>query len=385
MKRFLKGFIKYVKRLDKFLLLLCVIASLFGVYLLRTIYENGINPSAVSSRTWRTQLTACIGGSVCALIISAINYKLLSKFWFVYAAVALVLSALLFTPLGMSTPGSSEVNWLNLGFMQIQPSEFLMVAFIMSFSAHLCKIGDKMNQLAHFLLLCLHVMIPVGLITLQDNTGSSVIILFVFLTMLFMAGLSWRYVIAGTLAAPVLGYVFWNFYAKDYQKLRILVIFDKEKQASEVLGAFHQQMQGLIAMSSGGLTGQGLSGGEYVSLFAIHNDFMFAYIGMTLGLIGCVLTLLLLLVICVRVLMVMGAARDLQGRLICAGVFALIFSHCVLNVGMVTVVLPVIGVPLPFVSAGGSSTLALFIAAGLVSSVWAHKEKEYHMFYTEKD
>jgi len=380
-----KSGLKFLKRLDKVLLLLCVGASLFSAYMLYTMYQNGINPSAVTAKVWKTQLGAAAVGFVCALVITAVKYNFLLRIWYVYSGLALVLSLLLFTPLGMSTPGSREINWLNLGFMQIQPSEFLMVAFIATFAAHLSKIGGKLNQLPHFMLLCLHVMAPVGIITLQGNTGTSVILLSIFITMLFAAGLSWKYFLAGIVSIPALGWAFWNFYAKDYQKNRILVIFDKELQQREIKGIFHQQNLSLIALGSGGLTGQGVSGGEYTSIFGIHNDFIFSYIGMTLGFVGCVATLALLMFICVKILSVMSSAKDLSGRLLCAGVFALFFTHSVLNVGMATVVLPVIGVPLPLISSGGSSTLSMYCAVGLVTSVRAHREKEYHLFYTEKD
>jgi len=381
----LKSGLKFLKKLDKALLLLCVGASLFSSYMLYTMYRNGINPSVVTARVWKMQLGAAAVGLICALIITAVKYNFLLRIWYVYSGLALALSLLLFTPLGMSTPGSREINWLNLGFMQIQPSEFLMVAFIATFAAHLSKIGDKLNQLPHFILLCLHVLAPVGIITLQGNTGTSVILLSIFITMLFAAGLSWKYFLAGIVSIPALGWAFWNFYAKDYQKNRILVIFDKELQQREIKGIFHQQNLSLIALGSGGLTGQGVYGGEYTSIFGIHNDFIFSYIGMTLGFVGCVAVLALLMFICVKILSVMSSAKDLSGRLLCAGVFALFFTHSVLNVGMATVVLPVIGVPLPLISSGGSSTLSMYCAAGLVASVRAHREKEYHLFYTEKD
>jgi len=385
MKRALNSFLKYLKRLDKVLPLLCMAASLFSAYMLYTMNQNGINPSVVTARVWKTQLGAAAVGLICALVISAIKYNFLLRIWFVYSGIALFLSLLLFTPLGMSTAGSAEINWLNLGFMQIQPSEFLMVAFIMTLSAHINKVGDKINRLPHLALLCLHAMVPVGIITLQGNTGTSVIILSIFITVLFVAGLSWKYFLAGLISVPALGFAFWNFYAKDYQKNRILVIFDKEIQQREIKGIFHQQNLSLIALGSGGLKGQGVSGGDYVSIFGIHNDFMFSYIGMTLGFIGCVLTLLLILLICVKILSVMSASKDYSGRLICAGVFALFFTHSVVNVGMATAILPVIGVPLPLISSGGSSTLSLYCAVGLVMSVFLHREKQYHMFYTEKD
>jgi len=377
---------KYFKRLDKLLLLLCMTASVFSVYLLYTMQVNEINPSVISNRTWFMQGLTAAAGVIVALIIAAINYRFLSKLWFIYAPIALTLSLLLFVPgLGMSTEGSTEINWLNLGFFQIQPSEFVTVAFIMTFSTHLHKVGEKMNQLHHMLLLCLHAFFPIIIMVLQDNTGAPMLVLFIAITMLFTAGLSWKYILAGIVATPVIGYAFWNYYAKEYHKLRILVVLDKEIQEQEILRFFHQQSRGLYALGSGGLTGQGLYGGDYIHIFAIHNDFIFAYIGMTLGFVGCVLSLLLLLSICIKLLSAASAARDSLGRLICCGAFSTVFFHTVINVGMVVAVTPVVGVPLPFISAGGSSTLALYIAIGLSMSVWAHKEKKYHMFYTEKD
>jgi len=325
-------------------------------------------------------------GIVAALIIAALNYRFLSRLWFIYAPIALGLSLLLFVPgMGMSTQGSEEINWLNLGFFQIQPSEFVTVAFILTFATHLHKIGNKLNMPHHFLLLCLHAGVPAGIMVLQHNTGAPVLLLLVFLTMLFAAGLSWKYILAGLIAAPAIGWAFWNYYAKEYHKLRILVVMDLEVQQEEMQRFFYQQLQGLMALDAGGLTGQGLFGGNYITMFAIHNDFIFAYIGNALGFVGCILTLLLILAICVKLLMVANAARDTLGRLICFGAFATVFFHSVINVGMVTALTPVVGVPLPFISAGGSSTLALYIAIGLVLSVWANREKKYHMFYEEKD
>jgi len=348
--------------------------------------RNGINPDVISSRTWKIQLGAAVVGVCCALVISLVDYKLIAKIWlFTYAPISLILSLLLFTSLGVTTEGSTEINWLDLGFIQIQPSEFLTVAFIMTFSYHIYKVGDKLNQIPHVLLLCLHAFIPIVIMILQDNTGAPMLVLFIFLLMLFMAGISWKYIAVAVVALPLVGFLFWNFYAKEYHKLRILVIFDEQIQQQEIRGFFHQQHRSLMAMGSGGLTGQGLSGGDYISIFAIHNDFIFAYIGMTLGLIGCILVLLLILVKCIKLLTVMGKAKDPLGRAICSGVFATIFFHTVINVGMATVVTPVVGVPLPFISSGGSATLSLYIAIGLVLSVWSHREKQYHMFYTEKD
>jgi rod shape determining protein RodA len=381
----------YFKKSDKLLLLLCIAASAFSVLLLHTMHTNEIkpyvNPNTITSdRLWLAQLLTAGAGIFAALVIAAINYRFLAKFWFVYAPIALTLSLLLFVPaLNMRTPGSEAITWLNLGFMQIQPSEFLTVAFILSFATHLHKVGDKMNELHHVILLCVHALVPAAIMALQGNTGTPVLVLLIFLTMLFVAGLSWRYILAGAIAAPLAVYVIWNYYAKEYHKLRILVVLDSQIWEQELQRYSHQQNLSLIALDSGRLTGQGLTGGEYVSVFAMQNDFIFAYIGMTLGFVGCVLTLLLILSICIKILSVASVARDNLGRLICFGAFSTIFYHTVINIGMVVAVTPVVGVQLPFISAGGSSMLSLYCAIGLVLSVWAHKERKYHMFYTEKD
>jgi rod shape determining protein RodA len=272
--------------------------------------------------------------------------------------------------------------------VEIQPSAFLKVAFILTFSKHLHWLNrdgeNRMNQIKHMALLCLHGMLPIGIILVQKDMGTAMVILGIFLFMLFVGGMSWKYILAGAIASPLLALAFWEIVAEEHHKMRILVLTDIELQEAERLGMFFQQWQGLIALNSGGLTGQGFFGGEYMYMFAIHNDFIFAYIGMVAGFIGCVASLALLLLICIKMLSVSGLARDCLGRMICCGVFAMLFLHTTVNVAMVTATGPVVGIQLPFYSAGGSSTLAQWTAVGLVLSVWAHRKKEYHMFYEEE-
>ncbi|MCL1831654.1 MAG: FtsW/RodA/SpoVE family cell cycle protein [Oscillospiraceae bacterium] len=379
---------KFLKRLDKALLLMCIAASVFSIFLLYTMHYNNVNPAVVSSRTWKMQALAAGTGLTIALSLSAISYRFLSKVWYVPAGIALTLSLLLFTPLGKRTGEAADLNWLDLGIIEVQPSAFMLVAFILTMSTHLSYLNrdgeNKMNQLHHMALLCLHAMVPMGLLTLQKDTGTTIIFTGVFLIMLFLAGLSWKYIVALGVASPIAGVVLWNL-ARNYQMTRILVLIDPEVREAEMLGIYYHQHSGLIALNSGGLTGQGFTGGEYTYLFAVHNDFIFAYIGMVAGFVGCLLAVLLLLSICTKVLTVGSVSRDYLGRMICCGVFAMFFFHMVINVAMVTAVGPVVGVQLPFYSAGGSSTLAQWIAVGLVLSVWGHRKREYHMFYEEED
>jgi rod shape determining protein RodA len=219
----------------------------------------------------------------------------------------------------------------------------------------------------------------------RGDFGTTLVFMLITFTMLFIAGLWWRYVAIIAAMVPVAAFVFWNFIFKAYHKLRILVLIDPEVREAEMLNFYMQQNQSLIAIGSGQMTGRGLFGGEYTYVPAYQTDFIFSYIGMTLGFVGCVATLALIAFILIRILHNCLIAKDALGRYMCIGVFSMIIFNTIINVGMTLAVMPVIGQTLPFISAGGSSVLALFMAIGLVLSVRVHKDKKYHMFYTEKD
>ncbi|MBQ9483953.1 MAG: FtsW/RodA/SpoVE family cell cycle protein, partial [Ruminiclostridium sp.] len=198
-------------------------------------------------------------------------------------------------------------------------------------------------------------------------------------------GISWKYMLLATVAVPAAVYFAWTNLMQPYQIKRIQILWDTQMQEEEMLGIYMQQYLGKKALGSGRITGLGIFGSDkYTYVPEIDTDFIFAYIGMTLGFIGCIITVLLLAVICVKVLSVASGAKDSLGRLICIGVFAVIFSHSVINIGMDLGVLPVIGIPLPFISAGGTSVISLYMAIGLVMSVYYHRRIEEHMFYKEK-
>ena len=382
--RILKKILEYIKRLDKLLILLCLGASAFGIVLLYSLSVNEF--AGVDISYYKTQVIATILGVAVMLVIAAVNYRFISKIWFIYAPVALLLVLLLFTGLGQGRTGADDVGWLQVGSFTIQPSELLKVAFIMTFSTHLYKDQKNINRPAHFLLLCAHGLFPVGLISLQGDDGTAMVFLCMFVVMIIIAGISWKYILAGCLALPAGIYLAWNFLMQPHHKKRFLILFDPEMQKEEVNGIWYQQYWGKIALGSGGMTGEGLFGGDnYVYTSELHNDFIFAYIGNALGFVGCLATIVLLLAVCLKVYANSVSARDNLGKYICVGVFSMILFHMIINVGMVLAVMPVIGIPLPFISAGGTSTVALYASVGLVLSVYAHRERKYHMFYTEKE
>ena len=384
MKKALKYISDYWKSLDKALLLLCVIVSAFSIFLLFTLNVSGIS-GQVSSRQWKINAVASGIGILTALLLSAIDYKLISKLWWIYAPVTLILVLLLFTSLGRGVEGADDIGWLNLGFIQFQPSELLKIAFIMTFATHLSKVGQRLNEPLNMLLLCVHGAVPTLIIMKQGDDGSALVFISIFVIMLFAAGISWKYMLLAIVAVPAVVYFAWTNFMQPYQIKRIQILWDTEMQQEEMLGIYMQQYLGKKALGSGGLTGLGVFGSDkYTYVPEIDTDFIFAYIGMTLGFIGCIVTVILLAALCLKFLSVASSSKDNLGRLICIGVFAVFFSHSVINIGMDLGVLPVIGIPLPLISAGGTSVISLYAAVGLVMSVYSHRHKEEHMFYTEK-
>lgn len=384
MKLILSKIKTYFGKLDKLLLFMCMGIACFAVFIQYTLYENDIS-SAVTASQYKTQIIAFIAGIVIAMALAAINYKYLAKLWFIYVPLAMGLTLLLFTPLGIQREGADDIGWLDLGIMTIQPSEILKLAFILSLAVHLSKVEDRMNEPIHFILLCIHGAIPTLLIRQTGDDGSALVFLFIFICMMFAAGLSWKYLVMIAVAIPPAVYVLWNYLMQPHQQKRFQVLWDAQMQEDEALGIYMQQRVGKIALGSGGLTGLGLSGGDYTYVPEIHNDFIFSYIGMTMGLLGCLLVVGLIAALSLKILSNASGAKDSLGRLICIGVFALIVFHTTVNIGMVLGIAPVIGIPLPFFSAGGTSGMCLFAAIGLVLSVSYHNSTKYRMFYTEKD
>lgn len=144
---------------------------------------------------------------------------------------------------------------------------------------------------------------------------------------------------------------------------------------------------GISALRSGGVFGKGLFNKDesYISVPEMHNDFMFSYIGQVFGFVGTLGVIILLMYICLKILADSTVTRDSMGKFICMGVFGMILSHCIMNIGMVLKVMPVIGVPLPFLSAGGTAMVCMYASIGLVMSAYRHNQKKYNMFYDDDE
>lgn len=369
-------FFDYLKRLDKLLLLsvsLCATLSIICIY---SIYNAQV--VEISENQWYTQTVSALIGIILSFIITAIDYKKIANLFWVYVPVSLVLVGLTFTSLGYGRGEADDIAWIDLGFISIQPAEILKIAFLLSFSLHLSKVGEDINRFLNFILLCIHGLIPIGIVALQGDYGTAIVFGVMCAFMMLFAGLSIRYIAPILASIPIILYLLWTYVLGSVHKNRILVLFNP---GSDPLGIEYQQNLGKKALAEGGLFGKGLFQQEYSTVPEIHNDFIFAFVGQALGFVGCVVLLIVFTFICIRILCDRLKCKDSLGKNICVGTFAMIFIHCFMNIGMVLGVMPVIGIPLPFMSAGGTAMVSMFVAIGLVLSTQSHNQKPKRMFY----
>ena len=371
MRRIFTAIADYIRETDKLLLALCLAASLFGSFMIlsATNYTG-------SSRYFYVQLIATFLGLTAAIVISLFDYKNIVRFWplIMGGSVALVLATFWF---GYTPEGSDDSAWLMLpGGMNLQPSELLKIAFSITFAKHVSILREAdLTKFRNVALLALHGVAPFGLIVAQGDDGSAMILFIIFLFMFFAAGVQLRYFAAGAAAIAIAAPIAWFRVMDTWQKRRFLILFDHDM---DPLGIGWQQGQSISAIASGGTLGKGYMNGTYVQSGAVpkgYNDFIFASIGEELGFVGAFVAVLLLLLICLRILIISRQSRDRTGMIICVGIFAMFAAQTIVNVGMCLYLLPVVGVTLPFFSAGGTSLLCLYLGIGLVLSVYKHRHK----------
>lgn len=367
----------FFKRIDHLLLILVTICAGTSVLMLYTMWDRQIT-AEVDSNDWIVQLIAMGVGIIGCLIVSAMDYHKLAKLWFLYAPVALGLSALTFTSLGYGREGADDIAWVDFGFVQIQPAEILKLVFLLTFSLHISKVRKRINQPLHLILLGMHAAVPMGIVAVQGDYGTAIVFAAMTVTMLFAAGLSLWYFLGGLVLSPIAIWFMWTYVFGDVHRKRILVLIHP---GTDPLGLEYQPDLSIKALKAGGLFGLGLEAEGYVNVPEMHNDFIYAFIGQAFGFVGAVAAVVLLTAITLRIFADSRAAKDTMGRTICMGVFAIMFTHAVMNIGMVLKVMPVIGVPLPFLSAGGTAMVSMYLCIGLVISAYTHNRRKYRVFY----
>jgi len=369
--RVLRPFINYLKRTDKLYWLIMLSISAYSLLLLKTV------PLPDTKRSYFVvQLIAILLGYAGAIVFTLIDYREITNYWYIVAGFCLFL--IIYTQIfGIAVTSSGGVNakaWIKLPGGTFQPSELVKIGFILTFSKHLSalKERDLFKKPVHVILLALHAAVPVVLVHFQGDDGTAIIFFCMFLAMSFGAGI----IFAGIAAAFPLA---WKYILKDYQKERFLTTYrlDDPNLSSDVLQRYGwQQIQGRISIGSGQLWGRGLFNSPRIKSGVVpvqEKDFIFSIAGDQLGFIGCTLLMLLLLFLLLRTLRIARKSPDCLGSCICFGFFGMIAAQTLFNLGMCLNLLPVMGVTLPFFSAGGSSAACLYLGFGLALNVYMHR------------
>ncbi len=307
---------------------------------------------------------------VMMIILSFVNIKIWysSAYFFYFITLLLLFWASLY---GITASGSKR--WINLYFLNLQPSELMKIAIIVCFAKYYNRMQVvSANKLKNLLFPLLILILPIFLVVSQPDLGTSILIALSGLIVLWLAGINIKYFIYSTLVF-IISAPFIISFLKPYQKLRILTFFNPDK---DPLGAGYQIIQSKIAVGSGGLYGKGFLKGTQGYLEFLpekHTDFIFTLFSEEFGFIGSVVILLIYAVIIIRILRIGSLSRSYFGRLFCYGFASAIFIYIFVNMSMVLGLLPIVGSPLPIMSYGGSSMLATMIGFAIVMST-----KIYH-------
>lgn len=370
LKKLTQSISDYFINTDKLLWLLVISCTVYSCVLLSSVERAG-------GSYVKTQITAAVIGIALAIIVSVIDYEYIARYWWLFAflSILLFMSVFLF---GMTVSGTDDTAWIRLpGGLTFQPSELIKIFFIITFAKHLdvLKSKEKLTTFLGVLGLLVHGFIPILIIHIQGDDGSALIFFFIMLIMAVTAGVQARYFIFLGSAIAVGLPLIWNLFLNDEHRNRILALFDLDSNALTTYG--YQQYQSKVSIASGELSGYGIGKGYRTGIGFVpeqENDFIFSVAGEELGFIGTMLILFLLFLLIAKVLFVGINARDNLGSLLAYGMFSLFAAQSVINIGMVLGMLPVIGITLPFFSAGGTSSMCLYLGIGLVQSVHMHKQ-----------
>jgi len=350
--------------IDPILLLMLLTLCAVGLYVL---YSAG----GESQRLIKRQGLVMVVGFTAMFTIAQCSLHVIKRWapWFYLGGVVLLILVMFF---GVGAKGAQR--WLSLGFMRFQPSEILKVGVPITVAAFFASraLPPKFKDIILALTI---VAVPFVLILRQPDLGTSILVAASGLFVLFLAGISWRYILGALGLLLVSLWPIWQYVLQDYQKTRILTLFNPE---ADKWGAGWNTIQAKIAIGSGGLDGKGWREGTQSQLDFLpesHTDFIIAVLAEELGFIGVVLLCVLYIGIILRGMLIAARSQNTFGRLMAGSITLTFFVYLFVNMGMVSGMLPVVGVPLPLVSYGGTSMVTLMMGFGLLMAVATEKKK----------
>lgn len=367
-KSFLEIFFSKLKSFDWLIIFLILIISLISLLVLSSLDFN--NQNLVEKHFIRIIFSFFI-----FLLTASISMKFWYKHSYLFYGFVIIL-LILVDAFGLSGKGAKR--WLDLGFFNLQPSELMKIAVIMALARYYQYIKtDEIDHIKNLVIPISLIIIPFVLVIKQPDLGTALFILFVAISILWLAGLNLKIFTFGTLSLLILAPLSISF-LKPYQKQRILTFFDPEKDPT---GAGYHVIQSKIAIGSGGFFGSGYKEGSQSNLSFLpepHTDFIFTAFAEQFGFFGSIILLALFLILIYRIDTISKISRSTFGRLICFGISFNFFVYIAINIGMVTGLLPVVGVPIPIMSYGGTAMLTSMFALGLVTSAKIDKDQNIY-------
>lgn len=355
---------RLVTNFDWTLVGLVVTISLLGIlniYSASAAYKLGGVPYYLKQFNWMAF------GLLLSLAICVVDYHILEDFsyWF-YGAIVMLLVAVLLV--GKTSLGATR--WLHFGFFTIQPSELMKIVIIITLARYFNNyhaIGGLSVRDMLFPLVIL--VVPALLIMKQPDLGTAILVILIALSISFFVGLRWSTIITFTLVTIPLVLVGWSFFLKEYQKNRVLDFINPERSR---LGTGYHIIQSKIAVGSGGFWGKGFVKGTQAQLRFLpeqHTDFAFSVYAEEWGFAGALILVILYVCLILWGLNIARRCNDRLGSLLAVGVTAMLFWHTVINIGMVIGLFPVVGVPLPFFSYGGTSMITSMVGVGILQNI----------------
>ena len=358
------------ENIDYTLLITVVILCFYGLIILysatrmTTVGEDGYY-------FVKRQIAWMFSGFAFMIMILFIDYHYVEKYSkFVYFLAIILLAMVIFS--GRATYGARR--WLSIGPVEFQPSEFAKIALIIFLADFLNKYREKLDYFFYFLIPFAYTGLLILLVFMQPDLGTSLVYLAILIIMLFVVGVKIKFLAAVSFTALSSVPILWIF-LKEYQKRRVILFLNPN---IDPLGGGYNVIQSRIAIGSGGLLGKGLFGGLQSQLHflpAQHTDFIFSVVGEELGFLGTLFLLGLYAIVLWRGIKIAREAKDLLGSLLASGAVAFLLFHILVNIGMAMGILPATGLPLPFLSYGGTFMISNLVVIGILLNVEIHKVK----------
>lgn len=368
------------RRYDIFFIGLILILSIAGIFAIKSATMSNIHDG--TDLFVKKQIIGLVSGFVIMIIVSLVDYRFISKFyWPIYALNIVLLIAVLL----IGKEVNNATRWISIGGFTLQPSEFCKIFMIVFLAKFMDKYKEKINKPLFILLVIGLTLVPTYLIYKQPNLSTSLVVFAILGVILFISGLSYKYIF-GTIAIliPCLIIGFWyiqqpnQVLLKEYQVKRIMTAVYPEKATTSEKFQTNNSIQ---AIGSGKLFGKGIYQGklnQYNYLPEPQTDFIYSIVGEEFGFVGCSAILTLMLALIMRCLWIAKDTKDLTATIIVIGFITILAFQTFINVGVVTGILPNTGIPLPFISYGLSSLWSNMIGAGLVLNISMQRKALYY-------